>query len=306
MGYTGAVFSDLAMQFFGLAAVAALVPAVIWGYLLFSARGVDRLPKRGLTWFGFALLAAAIVGCVTPPKTWPLPTGLGGVFGDMVLKIPGLVIGGYPTGLFASVLAVLLAAPALWLFAYGSALIARKNGFAVLEPAAAPDPREDDLLFDNDEDEGDEGILALGAITHWWLSLRAWMHRRAVRRQQERDEFEPEMEQRSTAWRRAAERVESAEYAEARMSPGGRARVEPEFFAAMVNDRSVSVDPDDDDVFDTDDDADMILPTTSPSSAAPRRPPRCRTSDPTRRPASRHRRRVRWPARVSSVRRKPR
>ncbi|WP_192181866.1 DNA translocase FtsK [Mesorhizobium amorphae] len=263
MGYTGAVFSDLAMQFFGLAAVAALVPAVIWGYLLFSARGVDRLPKRGLTWFGFALLAAAIVGCVTPPKTWPLPTGLGGVFGDMVLKIPGLVIGGYPTGLFASVLAVLLAAPALWLFAYGSALIARKNGFAVLEPAAAPDPREDDLLFDNDEDEGDEGILALGAITHWWLSLRAWMHRRAVRRQQERDEFEPEMEQRSTAWRRAAERVESAEYAEARMSPGGRARVEPEFFAAMVNDRSISVDPDDDDVFDNDD-ADMDFADDEP------------------------------------------
>ncbi|WP_027059434.1 DNA translocase FtsK [Mesorhizobium loti] len=253
MGYAGAVFSDLAMQFFGLAAVAALVPAVIWGYLLFSARGVDRLPKRGLFWFGFALLAAAIAGCIVPPKTWPLPTGLGGVFGDMVLKIPGVLVGGYPSGLIASVLAVLLAAPTLWLFAYGAALIGRKNGFAVMEEPAAAEPREDDLLFDNDEDEGDEGILALGAITHWWLSLRAWMHRRAVRRRQERDEYEPEMEQRSTAWRRAAERVESAEYAESRMSPDGRARVEPEFFAAMVSDRSVSVDPDDDDVFDRDD-----------------------------------------------------
>ncbi|MGX5843322.1 DNA translocase FtsK 4TM domain-containing protein [Mesorhizobium sp. ArgA1] len=250
MGYAGAVFSDLAMQFFGLAAVAALVPAVIWGFLLFSARGVDRLPKRGLAWFGFALLAAAMAGCVVPPKTWPLPTGLGGVFGDMVLNIPGLVIGGYPTGIVASIIAMVLIAPALWLFAYGSALIARKNGFAVMERTAELDPREDDLLFDEDEDEGDEGILALGAITHWWLSFRAWMHRRAVRRQQERDEYEPEMEQRSTAWRRAAERVESAEFAESRMSPDGRARVEPEFFAAMVNDRSVSVDPDDDDVLD--------------------------------------------------------
>ncbi|TPN47808.1 DNA translocase FtsK, partial [Mesorhizobium sp. B1-1-9] len=253
MGYAGAVFSDLAMQFFGLAAVAALVPAVIWGYLLFSARGVDRLPKRGLYWFGFALLCAAIAGCIVPPKTWPLPTGLGGVFGDMVLKIPGVLIGGYPTGLIASVLAVLLAAPALWLFAYGAALTGRKNGFAVMEEPPAADPREDELLFDNDEDEGDEGILALGAITHWWLSLRAWMHRRAVRRQRERDEYEPEMEPRASAWRRAAERVESAEFAESRMSQDGRARVEPEFFAAMVNDRSVSVDPDDDDVFDRDD-----------------------------------------------------
>jgi len=253
MGYAGAVFSDLAMQFFGLAAVAALVPVVIWGFLLFSARGVDRLPKRGLSWFGFALLAAAMAGCVVPPKTWPLPTGLGGVFGDMVLKIPGVVIGGYPTGLIASIIAILLAAPALWLFAHGSALIGRKNGFAVMEDEPAADPREDDLLFDNDDDEGDEGILALGAITHWWLSLRAWMHRRAVRRRQERDEYEPEMEPRASAWRRAAERVESAEFAESRMSQDGRARVEPEFFAAMVNDRSVSVDPDDDDIFDTDD-----------------------------------------------------
>ncbi|MER8378277.1 DNA translocase FtsK [Mesorhizobium sp. M1399] len=254
MGYAGAVFSDIAMQFFGLAAVAALVPAVIWGFLLFTARGVDRLPKRVLAWFGFSLLGAAIAGCVMPPKTWPLPTGLGGVFGDMVLNIPGLVIGGYPTGLVASVLAVLLAAPALGLFLYGSALISRKNGFAVLDQPTAADP-QDDLLFDNEEDEGDEGILALGAITHWWLSLRAYLRRRAARRR-ERDDFEPEMEPRASAWRRAAERVESAEFAEARMSPGGRARVEPEFFAAMVNDRSASIDPDDADVFDNDDNDD--------------------------------------------------
>ncbi|TIM17881.1 MAG: cell division protein FtsK, partial [Mesorhizobium sp.] len=99
---------------------------------------------------------------------------------------------------------------------------ARKNGFAVLEQQAAPDSRDqDDLLFDNDEDEGDEGILALGAITHWWLSLRAYLRRRAARRR-ERDDFEPEMEPRASAWRRAAERVESAEFAEARMSPDGR------------------------------------------------------------------------------------
>ncbi len=141
MGYPGAVFSDLAMQFFGLSAVAALVPAVIWGFLLFSARGVDKLAKRGLAWFGFALVAAAIAGCVVPPKTWPLPTGLGGVFGDMVLHVPGLFVGGYPTGTIASVLAVLFVAPALWFFAYGSALTARKNGFAVMEPEAAEQPK---------------------------------------------------------------------------------------------------------------------------------------------------------------------
>ena len=43
MGYPGAVVSDLAMQFFGLSSVAALVPAVIWGFFFASARGVDQM-----------------------------------------------------------------------------------------------------------------------------------------------------------------------------------------------------------------------------------------------------------------------
>jgi S-DNA-T family DNA segregation ATPase FtsK/SpoIIIE len=250
MGYPGAVFSDLATQFLGLSAVAALVPAVIWGFLLFSARGVDKMPRRGVSWFGFALLAAAMAGCVVPPKTWPLPSGLGGVFGDMVLKVPGLFLGGYPTGVAASVIAVLLAAPALWLFAYGAALISRTNGFAVIdEPEPKRREKEEDrdaILFENEDDDDDNGgLLALGAVTHWWLSFRAWLHRRAAaRRREEEGEFDfAEMPSRESAWRRAAERVESAELAEARMSSSGRARVEPEFFAAMVKDRHPTVDP---------------------------------------------------------------
>ena len=193
-------------------------------------------------------------------------------------------------------LAVLLAAPALWLFAYGSALIARKNGFAVMERRPSREPREDDLLFDDDEDEGDEGILALGAITHWWLSFARLdaSPRRAPPAGARRV--------RAARWSRApaagaappngSNRPSAPKRA---MSPDGRARVEPEFFAAMVNDRSVSVDPDDDDVFDAIDDDDG-LSTTS------RRPAPCRaerqgaaTSAPTPRPASRRRRRARLP-----------
>src|SRR5690606_12521885 len=125
MAYPGAVFSDLAMQFFGLSAVAALVPAVAWALFLLSGRRIDRLGKRGAAWFGGALFATAIAGCITPPPTWPLPTGLGGVFGDMMLKVPGFFAGGYPTGLLATVLAAVFALPALWLFAFGAALLSR-------------------------------------------------------------------------------------------------------------------------------------------------------------------------------------
>ncbi|GAA4123644.1 DNA translocase FtsK [Aminobacter aganoensis] len=258
MGYPGAVFADLAMQFFGLASVAALMPAVIWGVLFATARGVDRMPKRGLVWFGSAMLAAAIAGCVGAPPTWPLPTGLGGVFGDMVLKVPGLFIGGYPTGLIATVIGVLLIAPALWMFAFGAGLLNRENGFAVVNPKPKPDMREQDFASFDDEDEDDnEGVLALGAITHWWLSAKAWMRRRAAKRR-EQEGYEMPPVKRESAWRQAAERVESAERAEARVTAGGRARVEPEFFAQMVSqDRQVSIAPDDQDVFGDDDDFDM-------------------------------------------------
>ncbi|MEJ6785306.1 FtsK/SpoIIIE family DNA translocase [Aminobacter sp. Piv2-1] len=258
MGYAGAVFADIAMQFFGLAAVAALVPAVIWGVLFATARGVDHMPRRGLAWFGSAVLAAAISGCVGAPPTWPLPTGLGGVFGDMVLKVPGLFLGGYPTGLVATVIGVLLLAPTLWLFAYGAGLLKRENGFAAVHAKPKPDMREQDFASFDEEDEDDsEGVLALGAITHWWLSAKAWMRRRAAKRREEEGLDQPV--RRESAWRQAAQRVEKAERAEARVTSAGRARVEPEFFAQMVShDRSVSIDPDDQDVFGDEDDFDPV------------------------------------------------
>ncbi|MEO5324606.1 DNA translocase FtsK [Mesorhizobium sp. CC13] len=258
MGYAGAVFADIAMQFFGLAAVAALVPAVIWGVLFATARGVDHMPRRGLAWFGSAVLAAAISGCVGAPPTWPLPTGLGGVFGDMVLKVPGLFLGGYPTGLVATVIGVLLLAPTLWLFAYGAGLLKRENGFAAVHAKPKPDMREQDFASFDEEDEDDsEGVLALGAITHWWLSARAWIRRRAAKRREEEGFDQPV--RRESAWRQAAQRVEKAERAEARVTSAGRARVEPEFFAQMVShDRSASIDPDDQDVFGDDDDFDPV------------------------------------------------
>src|SRR6185312_4457477 len=76
MGYPGAVVSDLLMQFFGLSALGALVPAVVWAFFLATARGIDRKPRRAGAWLLGALLAAGVAGCISAPPTWPLPTGL--------------------------------------------------------------------------------------------------------------------------------------------------------------------------------------------------------------------------------------
>ena len=239
MGYPGAVFSDLTMQFYGLSAVALLAPAVIWGLMLASGRPITRLARRALAWFIGSVLAAGIAGCFMPPPTWPLPTGLGGVFGDMVLKLPGLFIGAYPEGWIARLIALGLALPALAFFAYGSALIARGALPPKIDakPDARPEPEPEE--FDEDEDDSRSPMLAIGAITHWWLSGRALVKRRlAAWRESRRDEYEVAQAQRG-GWRRAAEQVELAEMEENRVSPHGRARVEPEFFAQMVSERRV-------------------------------------------------------------------
>ncbi len=121
---------------------------------------------------------AAIAGCVTPPPTWPLPTGLGGVFGDMVLQIPALFLGGYPRGPVAIGIAAVLALPAAWLFFYGAGMLDRAPREEVVPTVRMPGRTADAEPIDpEDDDDGDDRMLALGAITHWWLSVRAFGRR---------------------------------------------------------------------------------------------------------------------------------
>jgi DNA segregation ATPase FtsK/SpoIIIE-like protein len=75
MGYPGAVTADLAMQFFGLAALAALVPLVAWAVALIRDQVPNRAGRRMAAWFAGALCAAAAIGCLPPTAGWPLPSG---------------------------------------------------------------------------------------------------------------------------------------------------------------------------------------------------------------------------------------
>jgi DNA segregation ATPase FtsK/SpoIIIE, S-DNA-T family len=180
LGYPGAVFADLSMQFYGLAALPALAPALFWSLFLISGRGLYRRPKRAVMWFFGALLAAAAFGCMAPPQTWPLPVGIGGVLGDLVLKIPAVFIGGFPRGVLSIVLAAPLLVPSLWLLAYGSGLIDRSAPVPVKEIRSA----SGELLDDEEEDSG--GFQAfIGAMAHYWLSLRAALPRIAGVRKKE-------------------------------------------------------------------------------------------------------------------------
>ena len=182
MGFVGAAFADLAMQFFGLGAVLMLVPAVFWGLMIAMQRPMDRQVGRILAWIGGGMLMAAAIGCVPAPETWPLPAGLGGVFGDMILSATGLFAAGYPSGFVAAPVAVVLAAPSILLLLFASGLVAAPPPPRSARKAKAAPRREQVVEEDEDDDLDDERSerdpwAALGAVTHWWLSARAFVRR---------------------------------------------------------------------------------------------------------------------------------
>ncbi|MBX9454877.1 MAG: DNA translocase FtsK [Rhizobium sp.] len=123
LGASGAYFADMMMQFFGLGAVLALLPVFSWSLMMILNVPVHRLPQRAAGWLGGSILASAALSCFKAPATWPIPNGLGGVFGDLILKFPALFIGAYPEGIAAIVVGTICTVPALGLLAFSANLI---------------------------------------------------------------------------------------------------------------------------------------------------------------------------------------
>src|SRR5690606_8414818 len=99
LGIQGAIAADLLMQLLGLAAIAFVLPVAVWGWRLVTHRPLDRERLRLVLWIVGAVAAAGFASCLTTTATWPLPTGLGGVIGDAVLRVPAAVVGGPLSGL---------------------------------------------------------------------------------------------------------------------------------------------------------------------------------------------------------------
>jgi S-DNA-T family DNA segregation ATPase FtsK/SpoIIIE len=181
LGYGGAAFADILMQFFGLSALISMLPILAWAFALISGRNLNRIPARLVAWLAGAFVAAASLGCFPAPLTWPLPNGIGGVIGDMILRFPALFIGAYPTGTFATVLGVLFAAPALWLLLFACGLIGSVETEAEAEdlpPVTSKARAIKDM--DDEEDDGEgffAGFLAFGALAHYWYITQARLRR---------------------------------------------------------------------------------------------------------------------------------
>jgi S-DNA-T family DNA segregation ATPase FtsK/SpoIIIE len=165
LGFAGAIFSDLAMQLLGLASVLLLLPATLVGWRLLAHRPIGE-KWRGLVYILAVLLATGFASTLPSSHAWPLPTGLGGVFGDALLRVPAFVLGAPLSGFVLIVVSAVLALATV-------ATLAAATGLRWPRPHTAR-AKLRDAEEDEDEEAGDDHASAwLGLIAHALLSWKA-------------------------------------------------------------------------------------------------------------------------------------
>ncbi|WP_425989761.1 DNA translocase FtsK [Afipia sp. DC4300-2b1] len=163
MGRPGAIGADMLMQILGLGAIMLILPVAIWGWRLVTHRHFDREALRIACWILCAVIAAGFASCLPRSGAWPLPTGLGGVVGDALVRFPAVVFG--PPGLiYRIVLGVILFAAMIGSFVFACGAGAQEK---IVERTRPP-------MIEDEEDfeENDRRSVSLGWIVHTAMSAK--------------------------------------------------------------------------------------------------------------------------------------
>ncbi len=173
LGVPGAIAADLMMQLLGLGSLALLLPIAVWGYRLLGHRRLSHERLRVFLWIIGAVLTAAFASCLPRSPHWPLPSGLGGVIGDAMLRLPVVLLHAPLTGASRLGAAIALGVAALTAFTGAAGILWR-------------DPIEDSEADDKPERSADDesGWISLGFLAHSLLSFRArvaWLFGRRPR-----------------------------------------------------------------------------------------------------------------------------
>tara|TARA_R110002096_G_scaffold81752_3_gene190396 strand:- start:27315 stop:30071 length:2757 start_codon:yes stop_codon:yes gene_type:complete len=188
LGAPGAITADLFMQFFGLGSIILLLILAVWGWRLMFGQRLRRQKQRiGFT-VAAMVFAAGTVSALPVTANWPLPMGLGGVVGDVMIWLPVAAFGNLFSGFISYLTAVIFGLICVFSFVMA---VWRRSGAAQpmhSEPDYAPahDDYEDDF---DEEPSGGFGISSVaaygfGAMVHLALSAKA-MTGRAVRKRAE-------------------------------------------------------------------------------------------------------------------------
>jgi S-DNA-T family DNA segregation ATPase FtsK/SpoIIIE len=167
VGYPGAIGADLLMQILGLGAIMLILPIAVWGWRMLTHRTVDREALRIACWILCTVIAAGFASCWPHGGAWPLPTGLGGVVGDALVRAPAVVFG--PPGI-------------LYRLVLGFILFAAMVATFLIAGGMGSRPQEDDLTPIEDDDtpfgeEDEDGSVSLGFAFHALMSAKARLWR---------------------------------------------------------------------------------------------------------------------------------
>ena len=178
LGLTGAIGADLMMQLLGIATIAFLFPVAAWGWRLITHRPLDRERTRLALWALGALAAAGFASCLPPSKAWPLPTGLGGVVGDALLRAPAWVFGAPLSGATRFAVAIVIGIAAFVALVLAAGFGWRRDADEEAEEAPAKPAKtaaKDDEEAEEDEEEPAErrSFVSLGRLYHVGYSIKA-------------------------------------------------------------------------------------------------------------------------------------
>nr|WP_246583644.1 DNA translocase FtsK [Bradyrhizobium iriomotense] len=165
LGYAGAIGADLAMQILGLGAIMLVLTVAVWGWRMMTHRPFDREALRLGSWVLCTVIAAGFVSCWPHGGAWPLPTGLGGVVGDALVRAPAVIFGP-PGTIYRMILGTILFAAMAATFLIACGLGAREHDEELAEI------EDDDKPLDEDE-ESDRGSVSLGWLFHALMSTKA-------------------------------------------------------------------------------------------------------------------------------------
>jgi DNA segregation ATPase FtsK/SpoIIIE, S-DNA-T family len=164
VGYPGAIGADLLMQILGLGAVMLILPVAVWGWRMLTHRPFDREALRTGCWILCTVIASGFVSCLPHGGAWPLPTGLGGVVGDALLRAPAVVLGP-PSFVYRLVYGI-----ALGIAMIVTLLIACGLG------SRSQDEEELTAIEDDEKpltEDDDDGSVRLGWLFHAIMSTKA-------------------------------------------------------------------------------------------------------------------------------------
>ncbi len=164
LGRPGAIAADLLMQLLGLGALALLLPIAVWGYRLLGHRPLSHERLRVVLWLVGAIVTAAFASSLPRSPHWPLPSGLGGVIGDALLRLPAALFHAPLPQPYRLAESIGLGVAALTAFAVAAGIVWRN----VDEDFA--DQEEDE---EENERDDDRGWISLGLLVHAFLSFRS-------------------------------------------------------------------------------------------------------------------------------------